>query len=208
MHEGYLFFALMWLGCWYFIFISDETIEVRRWGLIRQLGGICFAGLSVQVFIFNINLLIIAGILWSVYQWRNWTNKELFRGAVAIICITIALICIRIFAILYPVWFIVNWIFIAAPLLVGLGISLIHANKRVSVLNCGIILGEAIYSAILYSYGFPTRDIVSFESLDLLLLTLMIAIVIDKAQIIWAGRIPKKKIFHQQNLGLKGKGIR
>lgn len=208
MHEGYLFFALMWLGCWYFIFISDETLEVRRWGLIRQLGGICFAGLSIHVFIININLFIIAGILWSIYQWKNWTNKELFKGAVAIICITIALICIRIFAILYPVWFIVNWIFITAPLLVSLGIGLIHANHRVSVLNCGVILGEAMYSAILYIYGFPIEDIVSFESLDLLLLTLTIAIVIDKAQIMWSGRIPKRKIFHQQHIGLKGKGIR
>lgn len=208
MHEGYLFFALMWLGCWYYVFISDETIEVRRRGLIRQLGGICFAGLSIQVFLMDVNLFILAGLLWSVYQWRNWTNKELLKGAVASICITIALICIRIFAILYPVWFIVNWIFIAAPLLVSLSMSLIHATKRVSILNSGIIFGEAIFSVIIYMHGFPIKDIVSFESLDLLLLTLTIIFFFDKAHLHYAGRMPKRKIIHQQQVGLKGKGIR
>ena len=205
MHEGYLFFSLMWLGCWYFIFISDDTAEIRRRGLIIQLVGICTAGLTVHVVIFHINLFLLASALWSIYQWKNWTNIQLLKGTIAIFCIAIALICIRICAILYPVWFIIYWIMIAAILLVGLSIGLMHAEKRVSVLTIGIILGETVYSGLLYLYGFPIKVIGTLESLDLLLLTLMITVILNKTQTLWAGRNPRRKVYHPQQIGLKGK---
>ena len=198
MHEGYLFFSLMWLGCWYFIFISDESIKIRWRGMIRLLAGICFAGLSIPIFGIQVNLFFIAALLWSFYQWRNWTNKELIRVTVAIFCMTIAFICISIYSVLYPVWFIVNWIYIAASLLVVLSIIFLDPTKRVSILSVAIILGEAVYSGILYVYGFPVKEIGSFESLDLLLLAITITVVLNKAHNLWIKRMPKRRIYHQQ----------
>jgi hypothetical protein len=208
MHEGYLFFSLMWLGCWYFIFISDESVNIRWRGMIRLLVGICFAGLSIHIFSIHLNLFFIAALLWSFYQWRNWTNKELIRMTVAIFFIMIAFICIRIYSVLYPVWFIINWIYMAAAMLVVLSIIFLESTKRISILSVAIILGEAVYSGILYVYGFPVKEIGTFESLDLLLLTIAITIVLNKTHNLWTKRIPRRRVYHQQHVGLKGKGIR
>ncbi len=197
MHEGYLFFSLMWLGCWYFIFMSDESMKVRQKELIILLLGICFAGLSILILNIHLNLFFIAAPLWSLYQWRNWTNKELIKGTVAIFFMTIAYICIRIFSILYPVWFIVSWTYITALSLVVLSIFFLDPTKRVSTLIVAIILGEAVYTGILYTSGFPVKEIGSFESLDLLLLAITITVILNKAHILWTKRMPGRKIYHQ-----------
>ena len=205
MHEGYLFFALMWLGCWYLLFISDETAEIRRWGLIRRLLGICCAGLLIPAIIFQINLVFIVAVLWSIFQWRNWSTVQLFKGTAAISCIAIALVCIRICFILFPVWFVINWIYIASILLACLSISLMQTSKRLNTLTLGLILGETVYSAVLYLYGFPVRIIGTWESLDLLLLSHTIVVAYNKAQALWVGRTPRRKVYPSPQMGIKGK---
>ena len=208
MQEGYLFFTLMWLGCWYFVFISDENVQIRRSRVVRLLLGICFAGLSIPVFHMHINLFLIVSVVWAIYQWRNWTNIQLIKSTVTAISIMIALICIRIFVILYPVWFMINWMFIAAVTLVGISIMLVPPVNRVTCLTIGIVFGEVIYSIILYGTGFPIEFLGSHESLDLLLLTMSIAVLINKTQSIWAKRTPGRRVYPQHQMGIKGKGVR
>ena len=205
MHEGYLFFSLMWLGCWYFIFISNETAEIRRWGFIKLLLGICCAGLLIPVMFIQINLLFIVTALYAIVQWRNCSTIQLFKGVALSIWVTIALVCIRICSILYPIWFIINWIYVAAILLAILSISLLPASNRLNSVTLGIIMGETVYSGILILYGFPIKVIGSWESLDLLVLTSAIVVIYNKAQAFWAGRIPKRKMFPSPQIGIKGK---
>ena len=205
MQEGYLFFGFMWLGCWYLFFISNDTSEIRRWGLIRLLLGICCAGLLVPLMYLQINLLFVVAGLWSIYQYRNWSTIQTIKGTLVTICIAIALVCIRICSLLYPVWFVINWIYIAAIVLACLIVSLMHAGKRLNTLTLGIIIGETIYSGILYMYGFPIRIIGSWESLDLIVLTLTIVVVYNKAEGRWAKRMPTRKVYPSPQLGVKGK---
>lgn len=205
MNEGYLFYFILWMCCFFLYFFSNESLPIRKKKMIWLFVTIIFSGYTIRIYGLSVNMAWLVAAIWASWQWITWENKIILWGSAAIFSVAIGVFCLHIFAVLHPIFFIVNVRYMITILMIV--VSLVIYQKTVEWLSfniVGLFSGEIAFSLFISAKGLNHPGLL-YDSLDILAFCMMSGVVWKVIENILYHQMPIKSRFGQST---KGKTMR
>lgn len=154
--DGIFFYWISWIVWVSIMFFIPKTVPFRFDVLFHLLAIMVLFGYTLEFFSFTVHLSgIYLMLILCVYVRKQPLLKilELITGS---FIVTLAYASFQLFSILDPIW-----LFLKAPYLLCIFLNYLalilfkNWKQRLFVLAVGMILGDLVYSSLLYSHSMP-----------------------------------------------------
>lgn len=172
--DGLFFYWILWMAWVIVMFFIPQTVHGRYNLLFHLLAVMSLAAYELEVYRYATNLSSIYLLLVCCFYIRNLTVWRALEYIVKSFIISLGYASFQLFALLDPVWLLIQADWLYGVLLNYLALLLFRDWKlRFGALIVGMILGETIYSGLLFVNSIPYKA-GSYSWLDSAVLVLLI----------------------------------